>query len=74
MTSEQQVGEIKRKHSARLLREPGVCGVGVERDENGEFVLAIHLDAAQPQAGSTIPDSLDGCVVRKHFDGPFTKQ
>jgi hypothetical protein len=74
MMSEQQVREIKRKHSARLLQEPGVCGVGVEKGENGNFILAIHLDAAHPEAAATIPNSLDGCLIKKDFSGPFTKQ
>ena len=74
MTSEQQVREIKRKHSGRLLQQPGVCGVGVEKGENGNFVLAIHLDATQPAAAAIIPDSIEGCPVKRVFSGPFTKQ
>jgi hypothetical protein len=74
MASEQQVKEIKRKHSAWMLQQPGVCGVGVERDEGGEFVLAVHLDPSLANAGVTIPDSIEGCPVRRVSSGPFTKQ
>ncbi len=74
MVSEQQVREIKRKHSGRLLQQPGVCGVGVEKGDDGNFVLAIHLDANLPKAGSAIPDSIEGCPVKRLFSGPFTKQ
>lgn len=74
MISEQQVREIKRKYSGRLLQQPGVCGVGVEKDEGGNFVLAIHLDAGQPKAGAAIPESIDGCQVKRISSGPFTKQ
>jgi len=28
--------------SAKLLALPGVSGVGVEKDENGDFVLAVQ--------------------------------
>jgi hypothetical protein len=74
MPSEQQVREIKRRHSARLLQQPGVCGVGVEKDARGEFVLAVHLDATQPEAGAELPDAIEGCPVKRIRSGPFTKQ
>jgi len=72
--SEQEVREIKRRHSSRLLQQPGVCGVAVEKDERGDFVLTVHLDATQPNAGATIPDSIEGCPVRRVQSGPFTKR
>ena len=74
MDSEQEVLQIKRKHSVQLLQQPGVCGVGVEKDESGQFVLAVHLDANQPGAGATVPDSIEGCRVKRIASGPFTKQ
>ena len=74
MISEQQIREIKRRHSGQLLQQPGVCGVGVEKDEAGNFVLAIHLDAGQPKAGAAIPDSIEGCPVKRLFSGPFTRR
>jgi hypothetical protein len=74
MVSEQQVREIKRKHSAQLLQQPGVCGVGVEKGEDGNFVLAVHLDASQPKAAAAIPDFIEGCQVKRLFSGPFAKQ
>ena len=74
MLSEQQVRDIKRKHSGRLLQQPGVSGVGIERDEAGHYVLAVHLDAAQPDAGAAVPDTIEGCKVARHFNGPFKKQ
>jgi hypothetical protein len=73
MPTEDEVKQVKRKYSADLLKEPGVCGVGVEKNENGEYILAVHLDSAVPNAGTTIPDSLDGSPIRKDFGGPFTK-
>jgi len=73
MVSEAQALDIKRRHSARLLDQPGVSGVGVEKDERGEFVLAVHLDPTQPNAAA-IPDSIEGCPVKRIFSGPFSKQ
>ncbi len=74
MASEQQVREIKRKYSGRLLQQLGVCGVGVERGENGSFLLAIHLDGSQSAKTAVIPDSIEGCPVQRVFSGPFVKQ
>jgi hypothetical protein len=74
MFSEQQVREIKRRHSNELLQRPGVCGVGVEKDEDGNFVLAVHLDATQPKAAEAVPDSIEGCPVKRSFSGPFVRQ
>ena len=74
MASEQTVLEIKRKHSAELLRQPGVCGVGVEKDDTGQFVLAVHIDPSQPNADRSVPDFIEGCPVKRIHSGPFTKQ
>jgi hypothetical protein len=74
MASEQEVLGVKRKYSGQLLRQPWVCGVGVEKDETGQFVLAIHFDPSQPVVSATIPDSIEGCRVKRVASGPFTKQ
>ena len=74
MVTEQSIRELKRAHSVRLLSLPGVCGVGVEKDAGGEFFLAVHVNAAKPEAGIDVPDQIDGCPVRKIRSGPFAKQ
>jgi hypothetical protein len=65
---------IKRQHSAKLLARPGVCGVGVEKDEQGRFVIAVHIDAAQEDVAGEIPTTLEGCPVKVVRSGPFKKQ
>jgi len=74
MVTEQEAKRVKNKHSVRLLQEPGVCGIGVEKDAHGGFLLAIHLDASRPDAGSTVPDDIEGCPVRRVSSGPFVAQ
>jgi hypothetical protein len=76
MTSEEQVKRIKSQNAAYLLQRPGVSGIGVEKAENGDFVLAVHLDPAFPEASEAVDHRLQncGCQVRKYFSGPFTKQ
>jgi hypothetical protein len=71
--TEEEVRQIKRKYSADLLKQPGVCGVAVEKDDQGNFVLAVHLDPSQPGAGSAVPNAIEGCPVRRYESGPFEK-
>jgi hypothetical protein len=71
MLSEDEVRAIKRRHSARLLQQPGVCGVGVEKDEAGRFVLAVHVDGGDPAAGEGLPGEIEGVPVRVVRSGPF---
>jgi hypothetical protein len=74
MASEHDIKAVKRKHSAWVLQQPGVCGFGIEKDEKGGFVLAVHLDPNHPDAGGSIPDSLEGFPVKRMRSGPFEKQ
>jgi hypothetical protein len=74
MTPEEQIREVKRRHSARLLSQPGVCGVGVEKDDAGNFVLAIHVDADAADMRSSLPSEIEGYPVRLVGSGPFQKQ
>jgi hypothetical protein len=47
---------VKRRHSPHLLSQPGVSGVGIKKDEAGEYVLAVHLDADDPEAYKRLPE------------------
>jgi hypothetical protein len=74
MKSEEEVRAIKRRHSARLLQEPGVSGVGVERDDKtGQYVLALHLDSDDPALRKRLPAEIEGCPVKFIHSGPFRK-
>jgi hypothetical protein len=74
MATEQEVREVKRRHSAKLLSQPGVSGVGIERDESGDYVLAVHLDADAEDAQQELPEEIEGHRVRYVGSGPFRKQ
>jgi hypothetical protein len=65
---------VKRKHSAALLRRPGVCGVDIDVDEAGRGTLAIHLDTDDPKVKNDLPDVLDGVPVEYVYTGPIRKQ
>jgi hypothetical protein len=71
MLTEQEAHEVKRRHSTELLSKPGVSGVGVEKDEDGNFVIAIHLDADHPGAQEQLPKDIEGFPVKFVRSGPF---
>jgi hypothetical protein len=74
MACEEEVRKLKRSVSARLLREPGVHGVGVEADEKGGYVLAIHVDDENREIVRNPPEDLRGQPVKFVRSGPFRKQ
>jgi hypothetical protein len=71
IATEQEIRELKSRHSARLLSLPGVSGVGIEKDESGKYVLAVHLDADNPP--KELPDEIEGHAVKYIKSGPFRK-
>ncbi|HEX8178524.1 MAG TPA: hypothetical protein VF525_03170 [Pyrinomonadaceae bacterium] len=73
MATEQEIREVKRRHSERLRSLPGVSGVGIERDAQGNYVLAVHLDDPTVQQQQQLPDELEGHPVKYIHSGPFRK-
>ena len=73
MKTEQEVRQIKRRHSAQLLALPGVCGVGVEKADNGEYVIALHLETTDPAISAALPTRIEDCPVKLLHSGPFHK-
>lgn len=71
IATEQEIRELKHRHSARLLSEPGVSGVGIEKDNAGQYVLAVHLDSDDPP--KVLPDEIEGYPVKYIKSGPFRK-
>jgi hypothetical protein len=71
MATEQEIRELKKRHSARLLSEPGVSGVGIEKDQAGEYFLTVHVDDAA--TAQKMPRQLDGKPIKVVKSGPFKK-
>lgn len=71
MATEAELKEVKRRHSPHLLQMPGVCGVGVEKDDAGEYVLAVHVNVDDPQVEQTLPQTLEGHPIKVVRSGPF---
>lgn len=74
MATFDEAQQVKRKHSPRLLKTPGVCGVDVQSDAQGQGLICIHLDAEKPAAKAELPTDLDGVPVKLLYTGPFEKQ
>ncbi|HXY24170.1 MAG TPA: hypothetical protein VEI73_05935 [Candidatus Acidoferrum sp.] len=73
MASEAELREVKRRHSAELLKLPGVCGVGVAKGKSGGLVIALHLNTDDPEIVSRLPKEIEGHAVEMVFSGPFKK-
>lgn len=73
MAREEEIREVKRRHSAELLKRRGVCGVGVEKGESGEYVIALHLDTDDPEVKAQLPTEIEGHPVKLIRSGPFRK-
>ena len=73
MVTEQTAREIKSRHSDRLLKQPGVSGVGVGKDDAGNFVIALYLDTHDPNLEANLPKDLEGCPVKLIHSAPFRK-
>jgi hypothetical protein len=74
MNTEAAVRKLKEAHSAALLRQRGVCGVGVEKDSAGGFVLTVHLSEDSPAVRESVRSQVGAAPVKLVVSGPFQKQ
>ena len=75
MARKAEVEELKRRHGRRLLRLPGVSGVGIER-RNGEddYVLVVHVDSDDKATRAAVVKEVGAAAeVRFVKSGPFRK-
>jgi hypothetical protein len=70
MPTEDEILALKKRHSASLMTHSCVAGVGVERDEQGDFALTVHLTGDAPD----LPEEIEGHPVRYVRRGPYEKQ
>ncbi len=72
MATHDRIRAIKNKYGQQLLAKRGVCGVGIEKNDAGDYVLVVHLE--DPSAQKELPAQLDGEDVRYVVSGPFFKR
>lgn len=73
MTTEEEIHDLKRRHAPLLMARPEVTGVGVERDEAGSYVLAVHLTSDDPALLATMPREIEGHPIRYTGSGTYTR-
>jgi hypothetical protein len=73
MLSEREVSAMKEKLAPQLLSEPGVTGLFVERDDQGEWVLVIGYDGQYPDVPARLRERTQGYSVKFDLRGPFYK-
>jgi hypothetical protein len=70
MTTYDQALAVQRRHEGRILRLPGVTGIGVKLRQ-GEPVLEVSVDPAQEVPGELRTAELDGVplvVERRRYE------
>ena len=74
MASEKEVTKIKDQIAFKLLDQPEVSGVGVEKDDKDGYVLAIHLNTDDPEIRKRLAVQIKGAPVKFLSSGPYRKQ
>ena len=69
-TSERKIKALKKRYAKKLLAHPNVSGVGVERDESGDYRLVVHLT----DDADDLPAELDGHPLSFIRTEPYEKQ
>lgn len=64
------VEEVKRRHEARLMKTPGVVGVGIGHS-GGETVIRVYVSKDSPKVRKAVPESLEDVPVEIVVSGPF---
>jgi hypothetical protein len=73
MATEEEARLAKQRNSPRLLEYPGVSGVSVQKDEEGNYFIALLLSTSDEASISAFPTEVDGCPVRLVHTGSFRK-
>jgi hypothetical protein len=74
MASFDELQAVKRRHASELLRMPGVCGIDVAVNAQGEAAITIHLETEDPRVRQQLPDQLEGHPLWYVPTGPLSKQ
>ena len=71
MATEEEARAVKRRHSPQLLRQPGVCGVGVEKDEqetsSSPSTLTLRTLLSKPAFRSNLRAYPSSRFIAAHF-------
>jgi C-terminal processing protease CtpA/Prc len=74
VATKERVEKLKRQHSRRLLRLPGVSGVGIERaEEPDDYALVVHVEDDSPATRAAVQEEVGDKPVRIVRSGKFRK-
>ena len=74
MATKKQVEDLKHRVSRRLLRLPGVNGVGIQRaDGPDDYALVVHVEDDNPHTRAAVKKQAPGKAVRIVPSGKFKK-
>ena len=62
MPTRKTIRAAKRSLSRELLQNPGVSGVGIGHEPEGEYIR-VYLAEDSPEVRSQVPDSVEGYPV-----------
>jgi hypothetical protein len=68
------IQEVKARHEARLMAEPGVVAVGIGSGTDGKPAIIVSLDRERPEVRASVPAQIDGYAVRVQVIGPVRAQ
>jgi len=64
------VEEVKRRHEGRLMKIPGVVGVGIGRKGDRECIR-VYVEKDAPRIAAAVPKRLEEYDVEIVVSGPF---
>jgi hypothetical protein len=66
------IEELKRRHGRRLLRLPGVSGVGIQRgDGEDDYLLVVHVKEDDESTRAAVLKEVSGEPIRIVKSGTF---
>lgn len=75
MATKKHVEDLKQRVSRRLLRLPGVSGVGIQRaDGPDDYALVVHVEDDNPDTRAAVKKQAPGKSVRIVRSGRFRKR
>jgi hypothetical protein len=57
------IADVKARHEARLLAQPGVVSVGLGRDADGRPVIVVGVERVTAELEEQLPRELEGHPV-----------
>ncbi len=64
------VEEVKKRHEARLMKTPGVVGVGIGRSGK-TTVIRVYVEKDSPKLRKAVPEALEDVPVEIVVSGRF---